>query len=584
MSLFLDKKDKLGKMLVTYGKISNEQLDRALAHLDSVPQPLGEILISLGFVGEEDVMEVLALQMGLRLFREQKYDKYLSINLPKIFHRQHPFALVHREEHNILVTHDPDNSEILNTAEIMLNSTFEMQMKEDEFFAEEARDLYNEILNVNPFEIQLATESEIIKLCDDHYDLGIMATEEDSQLLEEDDVDKLKDMASEAPVIKYVNGLVDTAVEQRASDIHVEPFEHGQLIRFRIDGVLYEHEKPPRSMQSAIISRIKLLAGLDIAERRMPQDGKISLRISGKEVDLRVSTLPTIHGEGVVIRILEKESIILDLGRLGMPTEVEEPFQRLIKQPNGILLVTGPTGSGKTTTLYCALNMINSGNNKIITVEDPVEYQLQGINQIQIRPEIGLSFAKGLRAIVRQDPDVIMVGEIRDQETAEIAVQSSLTGHLVFSTLHTNDALSAVMRMVDIGVERFLISSSLRGVLAQRLVRRICEECKEPIGQISEHLGYEPPGGDFEVFQGKGCQKCAQTGFSGRIGIYEILEMSNLLCRDVSRGAALEELEATALKEGFRPMFLDGLAKMQQGVTTLSEVMRVSKEAASGAV
>ena len=581
MSIFLDKKDKLGQMLVHYGKISDEQLDRALAHLESVKQPLGEILVTLGFVSEEDVMQVLGLQMGLRLYQEQEHDKFLPINLPKTFHRQHPFALVHRDEHNILVTHDPDDSEILNTAEIMLNSTFEMQT-DDGFVA--LPSLFNEILMASPFEIQLATESELIRLCDEQYDLGLESKENEEQLvLDEDDVDRLKDMASEAPVIKYVNGMVDTAVEQRASDIHVEPFENGQVIRFRIDGVLYEHEKPPRSMQSAIVSRIKLLASLDIAERRVPQDGKISLRLSGKEVDLRVSTLPTIHGEGVVIRILEKESIILNLSKLGMPSAVESSFQGLISQPNGIVLVTGPTGSGKTTTLYCALNSLNTGNNKIITVEDPVEYQLQGINQIQVRPEIGLNFAKGLRAIVRQDPDVIMVGEIRDLETAEIAVQSSLTGHLVFSTLHTNDSLSAVMRMSDIGVENFLISSSLRGVLAQRLVRRICEHCKEKqAAMVSELIGYEPPGGDFEIQQGAGCSHCAHTGFAGRIGIYEVLTMSNHLCREVSRGAALEELEVVAKEEGFTPMFHDGMDKVRQGVTSLAEVMRVSRES-SGA-
>ncbi|MEN8141517.1 MAG: ATPase, T2SS/T4P/T4SS family [Thermodesulfobacteriota bacterium] len=581
MSLFLDKKTRIGEMLVQYGKISEDQLERAVVHLGQVPQALGEILVSLGFVSEEDVIEVLALQLGLSLYRQEEDDKFLPISLAKVFHRQHPFALVHRQEQSILVTHDPENSEILNAAEIMLNSTFQMETEEG---VVAMPSLFNEILMSSPFELQLATESDIIKLCDVQYDLGLLEQVDDTLVMDEEDVDKLKDMASEAPVIRYVNGLVDTAVEQRASDIHVEPMAEGQIVRFRIDGVLYEHEKPPRSMHSAIISRIKLLAGLDIAERRVPQDGKISLRISGKEIDLRVSTLPTIHGEGVVIRILEKESIILELSELGMPELVEERFQRLIRQPNGMVLVTGPTGSGKTTTLYCALNMINTGNNKIITVEDPVEYQLDGINQIQVRADIGLDFAKGLRAIVRQDPDVIMVGEIRDLETAEIAVQSALTGHLVFSTLHTNDSASAIMRMIDIGVERFLISSSLRGVVAQRLVRCVCPECRASRGRASEHLGHEPPGGDFEIFKGTGCPACAHTGFIGRKGIYEVLEMSNHLSRDVSRGASLEELLTTATIEGFEPMFNDGLEKVRQGVTSLSEVMRVSQEAERAAV
>ena len=384
-------------------------------------------------------------------------------------------------------------------------------------------------------------------------------------------------MASEAPVIKYVNNLIDTAIGRRASDIHIESFEEGQLIRFRIDGILHEYEMPPATMQAAIISRIKLLATLDIAERRIPQDGKISMRIGGKEVDLRVSTMPTVYGEGLVIRILEKGSIILDISRLGMNEVIEKEFSDLITVSNGIILITGPTGSGKTTTLYCVLNRINTGSNKIITLEDPVEYQLHGINQTQVHPEIGLTFAKGLRSIVRQDPDVIMVGEIRDLDTAEIAVQSSLTGHLVFSTLHTNDSFSAVVRMIDIGVERFLISSSLRGVLAQRLVRCICPSCRKLLGNVAGPLGYIPDGGDFDMYIGEGCQNCSGTGYIGRIGIYELLTMSELMCRGVSQGMGQEELKEIGKKEGFQSLFQDGLNKVRDGKTSLSEVIRVGK-------
>jgi len=411
----------------------------------------------------------------------------------------------------------------------------------------------------------------------EHYDLEHENKRGEEYIIDESDIDKLKDMASEAPVIKYVNNLIDTAVGRRASDIHIESFEEGQLIRLRIDGILHDYEMPPVTMQAAIISRIKLLAALDIAERRIPQDGKISMRIGGKEVDLRVSTMPTVYGEGIVVRILEKGSIILDMSRLGMAESIEKQFGELITLSNGIVLVTGPTGSGKTTTLYCVLNRINTGSNKIITLEDPVEYQLHGINQTQVRPEIGLTFAKGLRSIVRQDPDVIMVGEIRDYDTAEIAVQSSLTGHLVFSTLHTNDAFSAVVRMIDIGVERFLISSALRGVLAQRLVRCICPSCRKPLGSVSEHLGYTPVGGDFEMFIGEGCHHCSGTGYTGRIGIYELLVMSDLVCRGVSQGMGLEDLKEIGKEEGFVSMFQDGLMKVKDGQTTLTEVIRVGK-------
>ncbi|MBU4262020.1 MAG: Flp pilus assembly complex ATPase component TadA [Proteobacteria bacterium] len=557
MTVFFSKKEKIGELLVRQRKLQPNQLERALTHLESVPQGLGEILVSLGFISEDDLLAGLAEQLCLSIYAPQEEDTFLPLNIAKIFLRDHPFAMIRRGEKNILICHDPLDGDILSTAETQLNE---------------------------PFEIQLVLETDVKKMVGEHYDLGLKEQETEKYIIDEADVDKLKDMASEAPVIKYVNNLVDTAVNRRASDIHIESFEGGQLIRFRIDGILQDFEMPPLSMQAAIISRTKLLAALDIAERRIPQDGKISMRIGGKEIDLRVSTMPTIYGEGVVIRILEKGSIILDMGHLGMGEEIEKQFKELISYPNGIILVTGPTGSGKTTTLYCALNQINSGHNKIITLEDPVEYQLKGINQTQVRPEIGLTFAKGLRSIVRQDPDIIMVGEIRDLDTAEIAVQSSLTGHLVFSTLHTNDALSAVTRLIDIGVENFLISSALRGVLAQRLVRRICQHCRTKQGHIAEHLGYLPEGDDFEMYTGIGCASCSGTGYSGRIGIYELLVMSDVLCRAVAKRKDLGELKRIAVDEGFKEMFHDGLLKIKEGRTTLAEVIRVSRGATNAAL
>jgi general secretion pathway protein E len=548
-TVLFEKEEKLGELLINKGKLRASQLDRALSHLETVPQSLGEILISLGFVSEEDLLAALAEQLHLEIYLPEQDDEFLPLGISQPFHREHPFALFRRGEKIILVLNNTQDGDILSTAEIVISA---------------------------PFEIQLTTEAQIRKIVDDHYGLALQESLEEG-LLDSADIDKLKDMASEAPVIKYVNNLIDTAISRRASDIHLEPFEEGLYIRLRIDGILHEFEIPPRSMQPAIISRTKLLAGLDIAERRLPQDGKISMRISGKEIDLRVSTMPTVFGEGVVIRILEKGNIILEMNQLGMRPEVEKKFRSLISMPDGIILVTGPTGSGKTTSLYCALNHINTGSNKIITIEDPVEYQLHGVNQIQIRPEIKLTFARGLRSMVRQDPDVIMVGEIRDLETAEIAVQSSLTGHLVFSTLHTNDAISAVIRMADIGVERFLIASSLRGVLAQRLVRCICPHCKEERGLISEFLGFAPGGGDFLLHEGKGCSRCSQTGYSGRVGLYEILLVDDELSRAISQGMDLAGLRKIAERKGFQSMYADGIDKVKEGLTTYSEVIRVSR-------
>ncbi len=549
-TVFFKKKELLGELLVRKGKIQQNQVERALAHMETVPQGLGEILISLGFISEDDLVETLAEQVGIEVYKPDPADEFLPIAVSRMFHREHLFAMLKRGEMYIMVVNDPLDGDVLSTAELLFPETFS---------------------------VQAAPETMMKNIVREHYNLSTDEIGDEALSSDEADIDKLKDMASEAPVIKYVNTMIDTAVKRRASDIHMEPFDEGFHIRFRIDGILHEYEITPLSMQAAIVSRTKLLAGLDIAERRIPQDGKISLRISGKEIDLRVSTMPTIYGEGVVIRILEKENIIIEMSQLGMPADLEKSFRKVISLPDGIVLVTGPTGSGKTTTLYCALNHINSGSNKIITLEDPVEYQLRGINQIQVRPEIDLTFAKGLRSIVRQDPDVIMVGEIRDLETAEISVQSSLTGHLVFSTLHTNDAISAVARMIDMGVERFLISSALRAILAQRLVRRICRECRVEKGYLSEYTDYKPEGDDFLMYKGKGCPTCSGTGFIGRIGVYEFLPISEDMGKGISQGNDLIDLRKIAEAEGFQTMFKDGLEKVRAGITTFAEVMRVTR-------
>jgi general secretion pathway protein E len=398
---------------------------------------------------------------------------------------------------------------------------------------------------------------------------------------EEEDIGYLKDLASEAPIIKLVNLFITRAVESRASDIHIEPFEDELKVRYRIDGVLQDIESVPKKLQAAIVSRVKIMAKLNIAERRLPQDGRIRLKIGEKEIDIRVSTIPVLYGESVVMRLLDKESIVIDLDLLGFSPQTLSALDQLIKKPNGIILVTGPTGSGKTTTLYGALDKINSPDKKIITVEDPVEYQLKGVNQIQVKPQIGLNFANTLRHIVRQDPDIIMIGEIRDRETAEIAIQSALTGHLVFSTLHTNDAPSAITRLLDMGVENFLLSSTVRGILAQRLVRVICPACKEidPSTVDKEELTILGIGSDATLYRGKKCEKCTFTSYYGRTGIFELLFIDDDIRKLILRNADSNQIRKEARTHGMKTLLEDGVEKVKAGITTLSEILRVTQEA-----
>jgi len=398
---------------------------------------------------------------------------------------------------------------------------------------------------------------------------------------QEEDVNHLRDMAFEAPVVRLVNLLIEEALVADASDIHIEPFEDTLRVRYRIDGLLYDQEAPPRRLQAALTSRIKIMAEMNIAERRLPQDGRIRVTASGgRRVDIRVSTVPTIHGESIVMRLLDRSSVFLPFDRLGFSSGTARAFNTLIRRPHGILLVTGPTGSGKTTTLYAALDKINRPDLKIITVEDPVEYQLKGVNQIPVKPKIGLSFAAGLRHIVRQDPDVIMVGEIRDLETAEIAIQAALTGHLVFSTLHTNDAPSAVTRLQDMGCEPYLLSSVLNGVLAQRLVRRICQACRAPHHPDPAELlaiGVADVTG-AELFRGKGCDDCRGTGYRGRSGIYELFGITEEVRSLIVRKASAGEIRRHAVENGMVTLREDGWARVCAGLTTVEEILRVTQE------
>ncbi len=405
---------------------------------------------------------------------------------------------------------------------------------------------------------------------------------DDSEAADEADVERLKDLASDAPVVRLVNGLITRASEARASDIHIEPTDDAVKVRFRIDGALKEIETLPTHLKSALVSRIKVMSGLDIAERRLPQDGRLRIAVRGHEIDLRVATSPTIHGESVVLRILDRSKLSLDFKVLGFQDDVLEPYLHAIRQPHGIVLVTGPTGSGKTTTLYASLAVLNSPDRKILTIEDPIEYRLAGINQTQVKPQIGLNFAAALRSFLRQDPDVMMVGEIRDLETAEVAVQAALTGHTILSTLHTNSAASTVTRLLDMGVEPFLITSTLNAVLAQRLVRRLCLKCREeyfPSDAVLRGLALDVPSGSIpRLYRPRGCDACDRTGFHGRLAVTELLVMNDEIARLILARAEAREVQRVAVAGSMRTMFVDGLAKAQAGLTTIEEVLRATRE------
>ncbi len=479
-------------------------------------------------------------------------------------------------------------------------------MKESKFIPSRLTDNTLTVIMSNPLDfctidaIRLAThyeihvlagrENEILEAIERSYGVGATSMEkiiEDTETApeyreeDEENVDHLRDMASEGPVIRLVNLIITRAIELRASDVHFEPFEEQFRVRYRIDGVLHDAESPPKRLQAAIVSRVKIMAKLNIAERRLPQDGRIMLRVKGKEIDFRVSSIPTIHGESIVLRILDKSSIVLDIEKLGFPEDTMDGFKDLIQRPHGIILVTGPTGSGKTTTLYCALEKINSPEKKIITVEDPVEYQLRGINQIQVKPAIGLTFANSLRSIVRQDPDVILIGEIRDAETAEIAIHSALTGHLVLTTLHTNDAPSAITRLIDMGTEDYLLSSTVIGILAQRLVRVACAFCRGPYSPspavLKEMKLSSADLAGLKISEVRGCEKCSNTGYWGRTGIFEFLRITDDIQRLILGKKDSNLIKEAARKNGLRTLREDGWLKVKQGITTISEVLRVTQ-------
>jgi general secretion pathway protein E len=555
----------LGTLLVEQGRLTSDDLRKVRRLQQERGERLERLLLDLGFIAEEDLIPLLSSFFGVPAISRKEFPATpvplgsLSLSFLQ-YERILPLEIRDGVMHVAMA--DPGD----------LYSLHALQLATD--------------LRVEPM---IARERDISEALEGYYSNGAAAGtagegEGDVEYLAEDeeDVDHLRDLASEAPVIRLVNLLINRAVEQRASDIHIEPFEQELKVRYRIDGVLHDVETPARRLQAAIVSRVKIMAKLNIAERRLPQDGRIKLRMMGREIDLRVSTLPTLYGESVVMRILDRSSIVLDLEQLGFEPDTLAAFNELIVRPYGMILVTGPTGSGKTTTLYGALDKINSPDKKIVTIEDPVEYQLAGVNQIHVKPQIGLTFANGLRSIVRQDPDVIMVGEIRDAETAEIAIQAALTGHLVFSTLHTNDAAGAVARLLEMGVEDYLLASSVLGVLAQRLVRCLCHECCTPseAGHRAhrELMAGADNGQAVTVYDAGGCERCAGTGYRGRSGIYELFAVRDEVRTLILKRASADSIRSEAVRAGMRTLREDGWLKVRQGVTTVAEVLRVTQE------
>ncbi|NLX14429.1 MAG: type II secretion system ATPase GspE [Phycisphaerales bacterium] len=559
----------VGEILLERGKLTADKLQSALAARKSPYDRLDRILVQMGFVNERDVLEVLGEQMQIDVVDLSEIDIDVQIlkKMPqKLVHKRGLIPIEMRGDTLRVATADPYDITAFD----------------------ELRMLFGHKVKIEPV---LAAESEIQRLIRQHFGVGgstidemieEQTEDEDIELLT-DSVDEngdLVEMAQEATVVKLVNEILSEAIRDKASDIHIEPYEDDLKIRYRIDGVLQKTQLPPqiRRFQAAIISRIKIMCNLNIAEKRLPQDGGFKARIHGREIDFRVSVIPTGYGEAVVLRILDKQSINISLQQLGMDNEVLTNFNALINQPHGIILVTGPTGSGKTTTLYAALHAIVSDKIKILTVEDPIEYYLEGINQVQTNEKIGLNFARALRSFLRHDPDVILVGEIRDRETAEVAINASLTGHLVFSTLHTNDAATANTRMLDMGIEPFLISSSVEGILAQRLVRLICPHCKEAYepdrAQLPPDFVLEP---GHKLHRGRGCRECRNIGYRGRLGIYELIMMNDEIRELVVQRASGGRIQEAAVKHGLRLLREDGWFKIKAGLTTPEEVLRVSK-------
>lgn len=551
---------KLGELLVGDKKLSARDVERALLAQAEMGGYLGQVLIKLGLVSELDVLQALSSQLQLKLLRAADYPEVpIELGVSETFLLSNQVVPVKGGETPEFAASIPQDDYLKKALELSLGCSVVMHLGlEADIAAAQERRKVEEEPEEEDFEQFVGTDDEF--------------------------VEHLKDLASEAPVIRLVNQIIYRALDLGASDVHIEPYEEQLHLRYRVDGVIQDApESPDLSLAPAIASRIKLLSHMNIAERRLPQDGRIMTRVKGHELDLRVSTIPTVHGESIVMRVLDRDGVQLSLASMGFAEDTLKTYTELLNRSHGVLLVTGPTGSGKTTTLNASLSTLDSSALKIITVEDPVEYQIDGINQIQVQSQIDLTFARALRAILRQDPDIIMIGEMRDGETAQIAVQSALTGHLVLSTLHTNTAAGAITRLEDMGIERYLITSSVNGVLAQRLIRTLCRHCKveRPLFEgEGERTGLAKflTDGQVHIFESKGCPECKYSGYKGRTGIHELFVMDGNMHKAVQSGADATELHATARRAGMRTLYEDGLRKVAQGVTSLDEVLRVTQD------
>jgi general secretion pathway protein E len=552
---------RLGPALVESGAIDQRSLERARRVATETDRRLDRVLTQLGMISERGLAEAFSRLIGAPIAAQSDYpdDALFPDRLnPKFLRRAHALPIAAGDDRAILAMADPLDVFTRNAVAAAIGRPVTVAVAVPIELEAAFNRLYAE-----PSEGAEAALDEVVA---------------DAEPAEED-AERLKDLASEAPVIRLVNQLIARAVETHASDVHLEPLPDRMRVRYRYDGVLHEVEPPPARLQAAVISRVKIMARLDIAERRLPQDGRIKLTVRGHEIDFRVSTIPALYGEKVVLRVLDRTAVDFDYEKLGLPADIRIGVERALELPNGMVLVTGPTGSGKTTTLYTGLLKLNTVARNVVTVEDPIEYQLTGINQIQVKPQIGLNFASLLRSILRQDPDVIMIGEIRDLETAQIAVQAALTGHLVLSTVHTNSAAATMTRLRDMGLEDYLMTATLKAVLAQRLVRRLCPACKTPDpapAALIERLGLErlAPASDIALCHPRGCASCRGTGFRGRRAIAELLVPNRSIERLIFEGADDNAIERTAVAEGMRPLFDSGLLAVIEGDTTIEEVVR----------
>ena len=559
--------DKLGEILVREGLITQDQLRKALLEQKNSGMRLGYTLVKLGFIEETEVSKMLARQYRMPAVDLSRFEvdaKILKLIPPDIA-TKHTVLPLKREGRTLTVAiADPNNVAAIEDIKFITRCDV-FPVIAGEYTLRNAIERY--------YQQSDAQLQSLLKSVEQEEDLEVVEDQADEDV-------KAQDLADDAPVVKLINGLLTDAVKRGASDIHIEPFEHEMRVRYRVDGALQEVMKPPVKMRAALTSRVKIMAQLNIAERRVPQDGRIKLKMGTRVIDFRVSTLPVLFGEKIVLRILDKGNLTLDLKTFGFEARAEADLLKAILNPYGMVLVTGPTGSGKTTTLYSALSRINQIDVNIMTAEDPVEYNLLGINQVLVRNEVGMTFAAALKAFLRQDPNIIMVGEIRDLETGSIAIKAALTGHLVLSTLHTNDAPSTITRMVDMGIEPFNVASAVNLIVAQRLVRRVCKDCKAEHEYTAEEMhafGIDKKVGPF--FKGAGCDTCAGTGYRGRQGLYEVMALTSPLRREILKGASTEELRDLAVKEGMLTLRMDGMVKVKKGVTTLEEVV---KETAAG--